>query len=91
MKFYIKFVKTSFFIWILLMYSVSHADTQQLKVMFSEGGGIYSDGGIVMPYEEWSLGKYDGMITVSDILKEGWSLFQVECLNAKQCYFFFTK
>jgi len=37
------------------------------------------------------LGKYDGMITVSDILKEGWSLFQVECLNAKQCYFFFTK
>jgi len=66
----------------------------EIKILFSDTDFLSNE----KPYQvklynyiEWSVGKKQNHKYIDDLLNEGWTLFQVVPINAKQHYWFFEK
>jgi hypothetical protein len=65
---------------------------KEIKIYISDTGSLPMDESTVLyPPTEWYLSKREGAKSIQEILKEGWNLFQIVPINAKQHYWIFTK
>ena len=72
--------------------STKAAQQKEIKIFIVENAGLpMSENSPLLPPLDWYQSKLDNATSASALLKEGWNLFQIIPINAKQYYWVFTR
>ena len=68
------------------------AQQKEIKIFIADIAGLpLSENSPLFPPLDWYQSKLDTATSASALMKEGWNLFQIIPINAKQYYWVFTR